>query len=489
MPWLGCLERLVPAVGVALAAYACGAGEDLAIPTTGALQIVTATSGGELDPDGFTVTINSTDVIPVEQTDTVSRVDLQPGSYTVALGGVAAACTLGGSNPRVVTVRSGEEADVTFTVTCALPPADGSLQVAVSTTGVNLDPNGYVVVIDQGTGTPVAANGTTILAGLPNGPRSVRLGGLAANCTIRGDNPRLVTVADSVAATSFEVRCWPPLTGRIAFRHFELDPFRGSDIYVRNADGTGAVNVTHSDFVYEDVPALSPDGRSALFGRNEEEGALRELYVVPTAGGAERKFFRSRVDADQPRWSRDGRRLLYLSSLQLFVANADGTGAHAVTPDTLNVYWATWSPDGTRIAYTDSEGIAIVVASGGPPTRVTAGEPLQSVEALDWSPDGRTIAFVGSLRGDETFSGRIMTIGVDGQDLTTLTDSLASYDNPVWSPDGSRLAYTLGFVTVNPRDPDSESTDVIYIMYADGTGARPFTALNEEADQASWSPR
>ena len=88
-------------------------------------------------------------------------------------------------------------------------PKTGALQVSVTTTGAELDTNGYSVAIDGGAGRVIPSNGTVTLSGLSAGSHSVLLAGLAPNCALVGAaNPRPVeVVAGQTASAAFSVTC------------------------------------------------------------------------------------------------------------------------------------------------------------------------------------------------------------------------------------------------------------------------------------------
>ncbi len=70
----------------------------------------------------------------------------------------------------------------------------GDLRVTNTTTGSNLDPDGYTVTVDNTTSQPMATNGSTTFTALAAGDHSVALSGVAANCSVAEANPQTVTV-------------------------------------------------------------------------------------------------------------------------------------------------------------------------------------------------------------------------------------------------------------------------------------------------------
>src|SRR2546422_37723 len=129
---------------------------------TGNIAITAATTGSNLDPDGYTVTV---DVIAQSQSirtnGSVTFTGVVPGGATVAISGVAANCTVSGGNLSVVTVPAGGTASTTFSVSCApTGPTTGSLSVTTATSGASgdLDPDGYTVTLDGATSRAIGIN-------------------------------------------------------------------------------------------------------------------------------------------------------------------------------------------------------------------------------------------------------------------------------------------------------------------------------------------
>src|SRR5213079_2065576 len=179
---------------------------------TGSLSVTTATSGasGDLDPDGYTVSVDGGAASqPIPDNGSVTFTG-PAGDHTVALSGVAGNCSVSGANPRTVTVPSGGTVSTMFSVSCApTGGGTGSLTVTTSTTGSNLDPDGYTITIDGSFSQPIATNGSVTFTG-PSGDHTLALSGVAGNCTVGGANPRTVTVpSGGTATTTFSVSCAP----------------------------------------------------------------------------------------------------------------------------------------------------------------------------------------------------------------------------------------------------------------------------------------
>jgi len=194
----------VPSGGTATAAFSvsCSA-------TTGNLTVTTSTSGSNLDPDGYTVTVDGGSAQAIGISGSVSYTNLAAGNHTVAISGVAGNCTVSGGTSRTVSVPSGGTATTTFTVSCTAPV--GNLTVTASTSGSGLDPDGYTATVDGSTSKAVATNGSVTFTGLATGSHTVVLSGVAANCTVSGGTSRTVTVtAGGTVTVTYAVSCTAP---------------------------------------------------------------------------------------------------------------------------------------------------------------------------------------------------------------------------------------------------------------------------------------
>lgn len=187
-------------------------------------------------------------------------------------------------------------------------------------------------------------------------------------------------------------------------------------------------------------------------------------------------------------WSHDGTRLLVTEQsfsgaarADVYVINADGSQVQLTQGDAL-VWEGSFSPDGTRVVYVNvtgsTGGVYVVDVRSLTRQLVAADSTGQSSQYPVWSPDGSRIAYVDNrsdLARDE-----IWTMSVDGTSKRQLvdlgncagmTDGAGCTDGLAWSPDGSQLAF--------------HSPSGIYIMRADGSGLH---RISTDGGQPTWSP-
>lgn len=281
-------------------------------------------------------------------------------------------------------------------------------------------------------------------------------------------------------------------------------------------------------------PQVSPDGSQVAYLRNSmnvmRDRVVQQLWVVNADGSDHRPMIDSQTNVSQPRWSPDGKRVAYVAKgeegpAQLFVRWLE-TGQTAQlsqleeAPSDL-----TWSSDGQHLAYVmlvpnkvkpfiempekpegakwadapkiireslyrhDGEGyltsgfrhVFVISADGGTPRQLTSGN-FHHNGPLSWTPDGKQIYCSGNRQENWDLDPResnIFAIGVADGSLKQLTDRKGPDQNPIVSPDGTKLAW-VGY----DDQKLSHQTTQLYVMDLDGGKPRVVTG-NFDRDVAS----
>ena len=240
--------------------------------------------------------------------------------------------------------------------------------------------------------------------------------------------------------------CEFPPPGRES--HPDIGQIHQHDLMVARLDGTERQRLTTSAS-FENFPAWSPDGSHIAFVASNAQ--FSRIRLIRSDGANERSLRGGfdHVAKQPPRWSPDGRWLAVTG------VSAEGNGRWALHLINVRngddfirlsdaVSGASWSPDGTRLAFArpDGAGVAIytIAADGTDAQRVTkiegwrprygAPDPTRAwIESISWSPDGKHILY--------TCASAICVVSLDG---TPGSSAPLPGEVAAWSPDGSRIA-------------------------------------------------
>lgn len=207
-----------------------------------------------------------------------------------------------------------------------------------------------------------------------------------------------------------------------------------------------------------------------------------DIWVIEPDGTGRTNLTNGTINdssADSPAWSADGARLAFIRA-GLWIMNADGTGAEQIaTPYGLSSQThVSWSPDGTRIAFTAYAGdpymhdVFVINADGTGLQNIT-GTPADDDDWASWSPDGSAITFRSSVGG---VGADIYTIAPDGSSRRNLTNTDGVVEiQPSWSPDGRQIVF-------------ADNSGHIHRMRSDGTVRVQLSPDGNGDIEPTWSP-
>jgi len=278
-------------------------------------------------------------------------------------------------------------------------------------------------------------------------------------------------------------------------------------------------------------PRISPDGEWVAYTVSttslKENKSETRIWMVPAAGGDPMPMTGKGSSASRPRWSPNGKYLSFLASrgegkTQVWVLDRRGGEAVQHTDEKLGVSSYDWSPDSTRLLLVmkdpepdEKEGESGGESGKGEDSKVTdpwvvdrlqfkqdyvgyldrrrnhiyvfdvAEKKTVQITSGDyddsspvWSPDGTTIAFVSNRteEPDANYNSDVWLVDADntdkGKTLLQVTQGPESDTSPAWLPDGSRLVYVT---TTRPEIGDYQQPELA-IIGIDGEGKHVLTA-------------
>ena len=259
--------------------------------------------------------------------------------------------------------------------------------------------------------------------GAPSANSAIRVAELGGPGT-----QKRITAGDGKAAHEEHDVAWSPDGKSIAF--LSDGKSKGQlQLFVARADGSGTRQLTHlKGFLAS--PGWSPDGKTIalLFTENATRSAGPLVAETPDEGVVSEEFLEQR----------------------LTLVDAATGRVRQISAADLYVYEFDWAPNGKELVISAAHGngddnwyvagIFAIDASSGAMRDVLA-KPGMQIGIPKWSPDGKTIAFIGGLMSDEPIpGGDVYAVPAEGGQAKNLTPDLnATASWLAWSPDSKKI--------------------------------------------------
>lgn len=261
---------------------------------------------------------------------------------------------------------------------------------------------------------------------------------------------------------------------------------------------TGEKTVMPENLSEDGATTVSPDGQSFAWWSRDE---IQDTWWLMIQGfGSDSSGLDGGFQVEQPgtlAWAPGSNLIAVIhpvgTKMRLTIVDRGG-GLFEDFPE-LDAYGATWRPDGKALAVQvrGEEGAELVLVpyTGGDPVVLAQGGPARVPEAAmfqlwnpQWSPDGRSIAYLSSTAqradGDGTWKTRTFVMDADGTDPRMLELSGEPVDEGFlrWSADSQRLM-------VRSTSDDSTTFGIVPV---DGSPGRTVLELPGTSWHVAWSP-
>ncbi|HEY0997019.1 MAG TPA: FG-GAP-like repeat-containing protein [Gemmatimonadaceae bacterium] len=279
----------------------------------------------------------------------------------------------------------------------------------------------------------------------------------------------------------------PPSTaaGRIAYALGWGEAIAG-DVWASAPDGTRARRIAEVNQAAQ-ASAFSPDGRTLVFRISDQ------MYTVGFDGSPPTHRWFTVSTRPRPQWHATSPPISWIDGASLSRASLTGSVTEMALPSRIGAgYEAVLSPDGTRIAFVEASvtsagrynyDLYVYALATGEYTRLTTSSDTASSIVSQgisywpsWSPDGTRIAFSHKAPGARGYELFVTT--ADGSDLRQLTtfQGLGSVWESAFSPDGESIVYTY-----------ERGQSDLWVVRSDGSQNRriTFTTLKSET-YPSW---
>lgn len=260
-----------------------------------------------------------------------------------------------------------------------------------------------------------------------------------------------------------------------------------SQIWMTAVDGETHVPLT-AKYANASSPRWNPDGSTIAFlgTRGEGKDLKSQVWLLDRRGGEAQQYTNVKQGVSGFSWSPDGSKML-LMIRDPEPEEKDEDGKKAKKPDAKPFVIDRLQFKRDYVGYLDRRRSHIYLFDGeGDPKQITSGDYDDG--GAVWSPDGSRIAFTSKREGDPDANNNsdIWVVSADMEQeeypLTQVTQNKGSDTSPAWSPDGKSIAY------ITSREPEKLWYDTDELAMTSASGGGEESILTGDLDRMTSSP-